>query len=162
LLHNNYLNIPIDPAIATFWKDKFPDLEDLFEGDILHLTIAPESYRPVWGVASEVNQGYSTKFLTLASHRLEGFDLDLANECNCADVYYLLKDLEDVSKQAPCGAFTGIAVRDYLLPELDDIKAGREYSDRQVTIEVEATGGSMSLGQERSLFGIKVFFQILD
>jgi hypothetical protein len=162
LLRCNYLTIPIDPAIATFWKDKFPDLEDLFEGNLFYLTIAPESYRPVWGVASEVNQGYRAKSITLATHQLEGFDVDLANECNCADVYYLLKDLEHISKQSPCGSFAGIIVRDYMLPELADIKAEQEYSDRHVTIEVETSSGSMSLGNSRSLFGIKVIFQILD
>lgn len=162
MLRCNYLTIPIDPAIALFWKARFPDLADLFEGDLFHLTIAPESYRPVWGVASEVNQGYRAKSITLAPHRLEGFDVDLATDCNCADVYYLLKDLEDISKKADCGSFTGITVRDYLLPELADIKSGQEYSDRHVTIEVETSSGSMGLSNERSLFGIKIIFQILE
>lgn len=162
MLRCNYLIIPIEPDTATFWKTRFPDLEDLFDGDLFHLTIAPESYRPVWGVASEVAQGYKAKFITSAPHRLEGFDVDLATECNCADVYYLLKDLEYFTKESPCGSFAGITVRDYLLPDLADIKAGREYSDRACTIEVEASGGSMSLGSSRSLFSTKVIFQILD
>ena len=162
MFKTNYLEIPIDSAIASFWKAKFPDLEDLFEGDNLQITIAPNSYRPIWEAASTVNQGYKNRYADLKEHRLEGFDVNLAVDCNCASVYYLLKDLEETSKAKPCGSFTGIVIHDYLLPDLVDIKADSQFTKRQVTIEVESSTGSMGKERDRSLFGTKVMFGILD
>ena len=162
MLTANHLVIPIDNAIATFWRTKFPDLVDLFVGDDFYLTISPGSYRPIWGTASTVTQGYRVKFVDHQCHKLEGFDVNLAAECNCASVYYLLKDLEQLGKDATCGTYTGILVRDYIIPDLADIKANLDYSERYVLLEVEQTTGSMGLGSDRSYFGTKLMLSILD
>lgn len=134
----------------------------MFVDDNFYLTISPTSYRPIWEAASTVSQGYSKRHADLSQHRLEGFDVNLASDCNCASVYYLLKDLEVTSKDAPCGSFSGITVNDYLLPEVADIKGDRDFTARQCLLEVEQTAGSMSTGSDRSFLGTKLIFQILD
>ena len=158
----NLLVIPVDNAIALFWRTKYPDLEELFDGDNLRLAIAPNSYRPIWEAASTVNRGYCRRYVDPSLHRLEGFDINLARECNCASIYYLLRDLEETAKLASCGSYTGITLYDYLLPDLEDIKADLEFSTRQVTIEIETTSGTMGIESDRSVFGAKLMFGILD
>ena len=162
MLQANYLVIPIDPAIASFWQNKFPDLVELFEGNDFYLTVAPDSYRPVWEVTARVEEGLTNKYLIDSPHRLEGFDINLAGECNRASVYYLLRDLEETSKAVDCGFYEGITVYDYLLPDLKDIKADLDYSKRQVTLEAETVNATMSLQRDRAIFGSRVIFQILD
>lgn len=158
----NKLVIAVEQATADFWKTKFPELIDMFDGNNLNLLISPDSYRPIWETASVVNQGYRDRFAELSTHRLEGFDVNLANECNCASVYYLLRDLEEASKGVTCGTFAGLTVLDYLHPDLADIKADQEFTQRQCLVEIEATAGSMGVGVSRSQYGAKLMLQILD
>ena len=158
----NQIAIAIEPELGLAWTTLYPDLSDLFEGEELILRIAPSSYRPVWETASTVTQGYKSRFTDRSLHRLEGFDVTLAADCNRASVYYLLRDVEERSKNVPCGEFAGVMVKDYLLPDVKDIKAGLEYSDRPCLLEVENTAGAMGTGGKRSLFGTRLIFQILD
>lgn len=173
----NILTIPVETTIRDFWISRYPDCVDLFDNDNtvvdglpspgasptvnLVLAIAPNSYRPTWETQSEVLIGAVSKVASLSSHRLEGFTVDLGANCNCAMVYYLLKELEENSKAVNCGTYQGITVYDYLLPELADIKAGQEFTERKVLLEIESSTGAMGRERDRSLFGITLICQIL-
>ena len=158
----NKIAIAVDPVIANFWITKFPDLADMFDtNSFLNLLMAPDSYRPIWQAPSVVDHGYHKRYVDFSCHKLEGFDVNLATECQCASVYYLLRDLEEASKGAACRTYVGFTIFDYMLPDLADIKADLDFTTRQCLIEIEATAGSTGLGTARSQYGTKLMFQIL-
>lgn len=158
----NKIAIPIDPADVIFWSAKYPDCADVFDGNDLVLAIAPAGYRPIWEDVSGSLKGITNTIIDVSDHRLEGFILELAEECNCATVYYALKELEKSLKaSAGCGLYPGLEIRDYINPEVEDIRAGAEFTTRTVSLEIENAQGTGGEGVLRSAFGVRIVCNII-
>ncbi len=158
----NKIEIPIPSDRVVFWTQRFPDDADLFNGNNLVLMVSSNGYRPIWETASATVQGVERKVVELSCHELEGFVLELAEECNCALVYYALKELEESLKNFESDEYQGIQVNDYCLPEVEDIAANAEFTTRTVSLEVEASRGTDDVGEKRVSFGTRIICNILE
>lgn len=157
----NRIEIPIDPARVSYWSGKFPDDADLFAGNVLVLRVSSNGYRPIWEEASNAVQGTVRKVLELSCHELEGFILELAEDCNCALVYYALKELETSLKDFAGDEYQGVAINDYCLPDAEDLGSGAEFTTRIVSLEAETSRGTDGSGGDRVSFGTRVICNIL-
>ncbi|WP_287288760.1 hypothetical protein [Okeania sp. SIO2B9] len=151
--------ILVEQTFKDGWLSIYPEIENLFDDLYLVLNIDPSSFRPIWGETSEILRGTEKNVVNPGNHELEGFIVNLGQNCNCASVYYLLRDLERLSKEN-CDYKT-VQIRDYINPDLTDIKLGQDYTTRDVALEIESTSGSLWKGEARAYPGLTMTISIL-